>query len=74
MAQGATTPRQHYYVPQPMYWPVLGSMSLFMMAIGAVFLFNGSRGGWISIVASAMLVVYMMFLWFGDFIAESVSG
>jgi cytochrome c oxidase subunit 3 len=71
MAQGATTPRQHYYVPQPMYWPVLGSLSLFMMAIGAVFLFNGSRGGWISIAAGAVLVVYMMFRWFGDVIAES---
>ena len=74
MAQGATTPRQHYYVPQPMYWPVLGSLSLFMMAIGAVFLFNGSRGGWISIAAGAVLVVYMMFRWFGDVIAESESG
>ena len=47
MAQGATTRQQHYYVPQPMYWPVLGSASLFLMAIGAVFLFNGAKGGWV---------------------------
>ncbi|MGD9951290.1 MAG: cytochrome c oxidase subunit 3 [Burkholderiales bacterium] len=74
MAQGATTQRQHYYVPQPMYWPVLGSMSLFLMALGAVFVFNGMKGGWVSIAAGAMLVIYMMFRWFGDVIAESEGG
>jgi cytochrome c oxidase subunit III len=74
MAQGATTQRQHYYVPQPMYWPVLGSLSLFLMALGAVFVFNGMKGGWVSIAAGAMLVIYMMFRWFGDVIAESEGG
>ncbi len=74
MAQSASTPRQHYYVPQPMYWPVLGSMSLFLMALGAVFLFNGSRGGWVPIAAGFMLLLFMMFRWFGDVIGESESG
>ena len=74
MAQGATTSRQHYYVPQPMYWPVLGSLSLFLMAIGAVFVFNGGRGGWVSVAAGVVLVIYMMFRWFGDVIAESEGG
>ena len=34
MEQGAstTTTRQaHYYVPQPMPWPIMGSFSLFCM-------------------------------------------
>ena len=74
MAQSASTPRQHYYVPQPMYWPVLGSLSLFLMALGAVFVFNGGKGGWIAIAAGFMLVIYMMFRWFGDVIGESEGG
>jgi len=74
MAQGADTTRQHYFVPQPMYWPVLGSMALFLMALGAVFVFNGGRSGWVSIAAGAVLIVYMMFRWFGEVIAESEGG
>ena len=73
MAQGAssTQQRQHYYVPQPMYWPVLGSIALFCMALGAVFLFNGSSGGWTGIAAGFAILVYMMVHWFGDVIRES---
>ena len=74
MAQGATTPRQHYYVPQPMYWPVLGSASLFLMMLGGVFVMNASAGGWVSVAAGFMLLLYMMFRWFGDVIGESESG
>jgi hypothetical protein len=51
MAQGATTPRQHYFVPQPMYWPVLGSLSLFMMMVGGVFVMNASSAGWVPMAA-----------------------
>jgi cytochrome c oxidase subunit 3 len=75
MSQGATTTqRQHYYVPQPMYWPVLGSMSLFLMAVGAVFVFNGHMPGWVSIASGVMLLIYMMFRWFGQVIDESEGG
>jgi cytochrome c oxidase subunit 3 len=74
MAQGATTPRQHYFVPQPMYWPVLGSLSLFLMMLGGVFVMNTSSAGWVPMAAGFMLLVYMMFRWFGDVIAESEGG
>jgi len=74
MAQGATPQRQHYYVPQPMYWPVLGSMSLFLMMLGGVFVMNASSGGWVGVAAGLVLLVYMMFRWFGDVIAESEGG
>ena len=69
-----TTGRGHYFVPQPMPWPIIGSTALFMMAIGAVFLFNGTTAGWIGIAAGLMLLIYMMFRWFGDVIRESESG
>ncbi|MEO8718193.1 MAG: hypothetical protein ABI423_08220, partial [Burkholderiales bacterium] len=61
MAQGATTQQQHYFVPQPMYWPILGSMALFLMMLGGVFVMNSANGGWVSIAAGFVLLVYMMF-------------
>ena len=36
--------RSHYAVPQPMPWPIMGSSALFLMALGAVFVFNGHSG------------------------------
>ncbi|MDW8469467.1 MAG: cytochrome c oxidase subunit 3 [Burkholderiales bacterium] len=77
MAQGATIPHErqaHYWVPAPMPWPIMGSIALFLMALGAVFVFNGVRAGWVSLAAGLMLLVYMMFRWFGDVIRESEGG
>jgi cytochrome c oxidase subunit III len=75
MAQTASTHgRGHYAVPQPMPWPVMGSMSLFLMAGGAVFVFNDKAAGWIGIAAGFMLLLYMMVRWFGDVIRESEGG
>ena len=69
-----STGRGHYFVPQPMPWPIIGSTALFMMALGAVFLFNGTTAGWIGIAAGLMTLIYMMFRWFGDVIRESEGG
>ncbi|HZQ72523.1 MAG TPA: cytochrome c oxidase subunit 3 [Burkholderiales bacterium] len=66
--------QQHYAVPQPMPWPIMGSTALFLMALGAVFVFNGASGGWVSIAAGFMLLLYMMVRWFGDVIRESEGG
>ncbi len=76
MAQSATTPQRqaHYAVPSPMPWPIMGAAALFLMAVGAVFLFNGNRGGWVSIGAGLLLLLYMMVRWFGDLIRESEGG
>ncbi len=72
---GTTTTRQdHYYVPQPMPWPILGSTGLFLMVLGGVFVMNGSSGGWISLALGFMVILYMMFRWFGDVIRESEGG
>jgi cytochrome c oxidase subunit 3 len=78
MAHSATpapgTRQAHYFVPQPMPWPIMGSTSLFLMALGAVFVFNGMRGGWVSIGAGLLLLLFMMVRWFGDVIRESEGG
>jgi len=76
MEHGAsTTTRQaHYHVPQPMPWPIMGAFSLFCMALGSVFVFNGASAGWTGIALGFMVLLYMMFRWFGDVIRESEGG
>jgi cytochrome c oxidase subunit 3 len=78
MAHGASTStqgrQQHYAVPQPMPWPIMGSAALFLMALGGIFVMNGAGGGWVSIAAGFMLLLYMMVRWFGDVIGESEGG
>jgi cytochrome c oxidase subunit 3 len=64
----------HYAVPQPMPWPIMGSTALFLMALGAVFVFNARLGGWVAIAAGFMLLLYMMVRWFGEVIRESEGG
>ena len=76
MAQSASTQgrQQHYAVPQPMPWPIMGSAALFLMAVGGVFVMNGESAGWASVAAGFLLLLYMMVRWFGDVIRESESG
>jgi cytochrome c oxidase subunit 3 len=76
MAQGASESarQEHYYVPQPMAWPIIGSLALFLMVLGGVFVMNGSGGGWVSLALGAVVMIYMMFRWFGDVIRESEGG
>ena len=76
MAQSATdsTQHEHYYVPQPMPWPIIGSMALFLMVLGGVFVMNGASGGWVALALGAVVMVYMLFRWFGAVIRESEAG
>jgi cytochrome c oxidase subunit 3 len=76
MEQGAsTTTRQaHYHVPQPMPWPIMGAFALFCMALGGVLVMNASSGGWVGLALGVMILLYMMFRWFGDLIRESEGG
>ena len=75
MATSASTERQqHYAVPAPMPWPIMGAAALFLMAVGAVFVFNSNRGGYVSLGAGLLILVYMMVRWLGDVIRESEAG
>jgi cytochrome c oxidase subunit 3 len=70
----ASNRQGHYYVPQPMPWPIMGSISIFLMALGGVFVMNSAGGGWVAMAAGFVLLLYMMFRWFGDVISESEGG
>ncbi len=62
-----------YYLPAPSHWPIVGSVALTLMALGATFMINGVSGGWLLWVGLAVLTV-MLFGWFGTVIRESESG
>ena len=43
---GNAQPGGYYFAP-PSHWPIVGSIALFLMAIGGVLLMNGYGAGWI---------------------------
>ena len=71
MSAPASGTQSAYYVPQPSHWPILGSIALFLMAIGAASWFNGyGFGPWVVLAGFCVLLV-MLFGWFGTVIGES---
>ena len=63
-----------YYLPEPSYWPIIGSVGLFLMAFGAVLTINTVSGGGYVLLAGSLVMAYMLFGWFGAVILESESG
>ena len=63
-----------YYLPEPSRWPIVGSIGLFFLALGAVFTMNAVSGGWYIVLVGAIVMTYMLFGWFGTVIRESESG
>jgi cytochrome c oxidase subunit III len=68
MAQG------NYYVPHTAKWPIVGSIGLFIMMLGAGSWLNQSgTGPWLTLIG-AVVVLIMIFGWFAQVIGESESG
>jgi cytochrome c oxidase subunit 3 len=67
-----TTP--DYYIPSPSSWPIKGSIALFCMAIGAATWVNGIMPGPWGVLVGFVLLVYMLFGWFGAVVKESEGG
>lgn len=65
---------ERYYVPEQSYWPIVGSVGLFLMVIGSAGLFQGKGyAPWVFLLGS-ITIVTMMFGWFKDVIEESHKG
>jgi cytochrome c oxidase subunit 3 len=61
-----------YYLPEPSYWPIVGSIGLFLTLGGlAHVLHDGSP---IIMMAGAVVLLVMLFGWFGTVIRESEGG
>ena len=65
---------QVYFVPQPSKWPLVGSMALFFLGLGAALAVNGARGGGLCLGIGGLILLFMLFGWFGDVIFESERG
>ena len=75
MAEGV---KHDYHLVNPSPWPLVGSMSATVMAIGAVMwmkgLFGQPEGTWWLFAAGLAGVLYTMFGWWRDVIKESKAG
>ena len=61
-----------YYLPEPSHWPIVGSVGMFLLLFGfASFLHGGTS---LTMLAGAVIVIIMLFGWFGTVINESLSG
>jgi cytochrome c oxidase subunit 3 len=65
---------EEYYLPQPSYWPLVGSIGLFTLMAGAANWLHGSSYGPYVFATGFLIIVFMMFGWFGTVIRESMSG
>ncbi len=63
-----------YFVPSQSKWPFVGSIAMLVLMVGvASWLNDASWGKWTFFIGLAMLV-FTLFLWFGDVIRESEAG
>ncbi len=76
---GQSTPQKyqrtdHYFIADPSFWPIIGSIGLFCTVFGLVqILHQGVFGPYIMGTGIIILCV-MMFGWFGSVIRESLQG
>jgi cytochrome c oxidase subunit 3 len=63
-----------YYVPHGTRWPIVGSVALFSLVGGAALWLNGWAGGTVASLVGFVLLLVMLWGWFGDVIRESIRG
>ena len=63
-----------YYVPHAANWPIVGSIGLFVWFFGFATWLNGAALGREIFIVGTVIVVVMMFGWFGTVVKESESG
>ncbi len=65
---------EKYYLPEPSYWPIVGSLALMVMAIGGVMAMREIDYGIWVLLAGLAIMFFMMFGWFGEVIRDSEAG
>jgi cytochrome c oxidase subunit 3 len=71
MSAAATGAKPYYFIPQPSHWPITGAIALLLMGTGAAFWFNGYPAGPWLCGTGFVILLYMLFGWFGTVIGES---
>jgi cytochrome c oxidase subunit 3 len=62
-----------YYVPHSSPWPIVGSVTLFVLMLGAVSFLNDWAGSW-SFIPGALGLAFLFFGWFSTVIGENQRG
>jgi len=66
--------RVHYFVPDPSLYPVILSGGMLLLALGFIQILNAfPLGKWV-MLGGFVIIVYVLFGWFGRVISESQSG
>jgi len=60
-----------YFLPDPSHWPILGSIGLFTLLGGFALSLNGNGVGKMSMIFGVIVLLIMLFGWFGTVIRES---
>jgi len=63
-----------YYVPKPSHWPLVGSIGLTTMLVGAASWLHADWYGPYIFTLGLFILVFMMFGWFGQVIYENEKG
>ncbi|MFY2506883.1 cytochrome c oxidase subunit 3 [Vibrio pectenicida] len=73
--------KQSYYVPAQSSWPIVGAVSLFLIAVGAGLtvqnMADGGAGGTygkLILLSGFLFLLYMFAGWFSNVITESMTG
>jgi cytochrome c oxidase subunit 3 len=64
---------KNYYLPGPSFWPLIASISLFLLAGGFTMVLNKIAMGTPLMIAGAVALAYLLYGWFAEVIGESVS-
>lgn len=63
-----------YYVPHGTKWPIIGSLGMIIMLASAAYWVNESSIAPWTFLVGALVLIYMLFGWFGEVIRESEAG
>ena len=74
MGHAATPDLNKYYVPHAARWPIVGSIGMTTLVVGAASMMNGSDIGQYMMYGGLAIIILMLFGWFGEVIHESVNG
>ena len=67
-------PVKYYFIADPSFWPIVGSIGLFCTALGLVQILHGHSIGPFLMGAGFLVLITTMFGWFGHVIRESLEG
>lgn len=68
------SPAGSYYIPEPSHWPIVGSIALTALLVGASMLMLELDYATVLMAIGGGLLIVMLFGWFGTVIGESEGG